>query len=638
MSAPAVTATSAIGGPALQVVDGIITGTADRPHLLGTTTLTIVEKPSAGGKVTPLIPGDQGYTQGAFTYLPDASVLNSGQREQFSILATHDTITSQILRKVPSLASLVDALRQVAVLNTLLAPVIGYTRLTTFDSSMASIPAGTPVAYTTMVTSFDGTQISTNFFPASTRGLYVVPAGDPAPTILFGPGLNGPGATDPYTPAWAVPWVGSRDHGFNVITWDPRGMGASGGVMHWDSPEYEGRDVTAIMDWAQGAGATGQNNLFAAKVGPNFGMTGVSYGGAIQLVSAAMDDRIRAIVPIATWNSLTRSFYPDAAYKTSYDFAIKSTPTDIGITVVDQSGLAVAVGGVMSEAALAEFASGGPNYLLDRIRVPTLLMQATTDTLFPLQEAMLTEQVLAANGVPVKSIWFCGGHGDCLDPPNRTWDETALSDVYAWLDQYVKGVGTLADRVPAFQYVDQHGSFFRSDLLPTDPRFNTGVITAHSSGGALDLVPFTGGSGPVVSHNLLPVTAPNTGGAWAKNAINVSVPASWDTRYIAAAPRLTFSYSGTGDSRFVYAQLVDNATRRVLGNVVTPIPVTLDGLPHQVDIPMAAIAYTQCWTDSLTLQITSSATAFAVIPQSGRISISDITLNLPTTKAVTKQG
>ena len=43
------------------------------------------------------------------------------------------------------------------------------------------------------------------------------------------------------------------------------------------------------------------------------------------------------------------------------------------------------------------------------------------------------------------------------------------------------------------------------------------------------------------------------------------------------APELTLTYSGTGSSRHVYAQLVDDTTGLVLGNIVTPIPVTLDG-------------------------------------------------------------
>ena len=53
-------------------------------------------------------------------------------------------------------------------------------------------PTGAPIAFTAKVTSFDGTQISTNFFPAA--GLAI---GGSAPTILEGPGLGSDGLTDP---------------------------------------------------------------------------------------------------------------------------------------------------------------------------------------------------------------------------------------------------------------------------------------------------------------------------------------------------------------------------------------------------------------------------------------------------------
>ncbi len=87
----------------------------------------------------------------------------------------------------------------------------------------------------------------------------------------------------------------------------------------------------------------------------------------------------------------------------------------------------------------------------------------------------------------------------------------------------------------------------------------------------------------------------------------------------------------------MYAQIVDDTTGRVVGNVVTPVPVTLDGQSHEVNIPLEAIAYTISLDDKLSLQITSSATAFENFTQFGGINISDIALSLPTTTAVTPE-
>ena len=106
------------------------------------------------------------------------------------------------------------------------------------------------------MTSFDGTQISVNYFPAS--GLKT---GDRAPTILNGPGLGTAGNIDPNSLTIVddlVPGLAPlRDDGYNVVTWDPRGEFASGGILQLDSPEFEGRDVSAIIDWVVPQPATG---------------------------------------------------------------------------------------------------------------------------------------------------------------------------------------------------------------------------------------------------------------------------------------------------------------------------------------------------------------------------------------------
>ncbi len=84
--------------PTLTLVDGIINGTTNAVDSTGATlTYTVASSPSAGGKITFLAPGDTGYTPGAFTYLPDQSVLGSGT-EQFKILVAHYTQFDHSLR------------------------------------------------------------------------------------------------------------------------------------------------------------------------------------------------------------------------------------------------------------------------------------------------------------------------------------------------------------------------------------------------------------------------------------------------------------------------------------------------------------------------------------------------------------
>ena len=81
-------------------------------------------------------------------------------------------------------------------------------------------------------------------------------------------------------------------------------------------------------------------------------------------------------------------------------------------------------------------------------------------------------------------------------------------------------------------------------------------------------------------------------GSQARNAINVPLNDAPDGTTVVGAPQLTFTYSGVGTSRHVYAQIVDKKTGLVVGNIVTPIPVTLDGHTHEANFSMEDIVYT----------------------------------------------
>ena len=198
----------------------------------------------------------------------------------------------------------------------------------------------------------------------------------------------------------------------------------------------------------------------------------------------------------------------------------------------------------------------------------------------------------------------------------------------SWLDTYVKHKGeAVDDDLPKFQWIDQNGDHYTSDLLPTDPNFTGTPVTASGSGGLLGIVPILGGSGPGAAG--IPFGLGD--GTKATNAVNVQVTApSGSATQIVGAPELTMTYSGIGTSRHVYAQIVDDQTGQVIGNVVTPIPVTLDGKEHTVTIPMEAVAYTLEPGHTATVQITTSATPFLNFTQFGVIDISGVEVSLPT--------
>ena len=105
------------------------------------------------------------------------------------------------------------------------------------------------------------------------------------------------------------------------------------------------------------------------------------------------------------------------------------------------------------------------------------------------------------------------------------------------------------------------------------------------------------------------------------------------TTYIVGAPKLTFTYSGTGSSSHVYAQLLDNTTGLVLGNQVTPIAVTLDGATHEAVVDLEPVAHTLAPGETLTVQIVASAVTYQALWSSGRLHVSMIKLTLPTADA-----
>ena len=88
-----------------------------------------------------------------------------------------------------------------------------------------------------------------------------------------------------------------------MLTWDPRGFGQSGGQAEVDSPQFEARDVSWLISWV----STLPGVELDAPGDPRMGMVGGSYGGGIQLVTAATDCRVDAIVPTIAWHSLVTS-------------------------------------------------------------------------------------------------------------------------------------------------------------------------------------------------------------------------------------------------------------------------------------------------------------------------------------------
>ncbi len=118
----------------------------------------------------------------------------------------------------------------------------------------------------------------------------------------------------------------------------------------------------------------------------------------------------------------------------------------------------------------------------------------------------------------------------------------------------------------------------------------------------------------------------------AANAVSLAVPTPKVGTELLGEPTLTLTYSGTAanpDGR-VYAQIVDNASHLVLGNQVTPIPVTLDSASHTLVVPLEAVAADVTAGKTYTLQITDGTSVYFAARQPGVINFSAIKLSVPT--------
>jgi hypothetical protein len=68
----------------------------------------------------------------------------------------------------------------------------------------------------------------------------------------------------------------------------------------------------------------------------------------------------------------------------------------------------------------------------------------------------------------------------------------------------------------------------------------------------------------------------------------------------------------------------------VLGNQVTPIPVTLDGQQHAITIPLEAVAADASAGSTYTLQITDGTSVYFAARNAGLVNLSHISVSVPT--------
>jgi ABC-2 type transport system ATP-binding protein len=453
------------------------------------------------------------------------------------------------------------------------------------------VSAAPAAARDAVVRSFDGTELHVSFFPAK--------AGKRAPTVLVTHGWAGKRER---TPSAAL-----HDAGFNILTWDSRGFGDSGGTVTIDYWKNEGRDVRVLLTWL----ARQPEAKLDRRRDPRVGMYGGSYAGGIQLVAAAVDRRIDAITPSIAWHSLLTSLYREETVKGGWASLLYGSGSTAGrldphITSAFASGTS---GGTLSADDRAWFASRGPGALVRRIKVPALILQGTPDTLFTPSEGIDNYRILRRRNVPLKMLWFCGGHGTCLTGQGTAGHMERRA--VAWLQRYVarsKNVRT----GPGFEWLADDAVWRSSRAFP--PRRGAPVVGEGS--GTLAVSPADTLSGSPLAAS--PAT----------NAVNVAIPEA--TAQVVGRPRLRLTYSGTGTATHVFAQVVDEARNVVLGNQVTPIQVRLDGATHTITRFLEGVAASLAPGRRYRLQLIGGSQVYGPARGVAAITFSAARISLPT--------
>ncbi|MFI5804346.1 alpha/beta fold hydrolase [Streptomyces sp. NPDC051561] len=286
-----------------------------------------------------------------------------------------------------------------------------------------------PVQRSDRTLSMPGARIDTSYFSDGTKSR--------KPAVLIGHGFGG-SKKDVQPQAEKL----ARE-GYAVLTWSARGFGASGGKIGLNDPDTEVKDVSRLLDWL-----AARSDVQLDKDGdPRVGMTGGSYGGAISLLAAGYDPRVDAIAPEITYWNLADALFPDGVFKKLWAGVFFTTGGGCARFEKDLCELynRVAVAGKPDEAARKTLEERSPSAVADRIKVPALIVQGQSDSLFPLSHADAMAKAVSGNGAPVAVDWISGGH----DGGNM---ESARVEgrITQWFDKYLKD-DKGADTGPGFR-------------------------------------------------------------------------------------------------------------------------------------------------------------------------------------------
>ncbi|MBO1334124.1 alpha/beta fold hydrolase [Streptomyces sp. VRA16 Mangrove soil] len=445
-------------------------------------------------------------------------------------------------------------------------------------------------------------------------------------------------------------------HGYAVLTWSARGFGKSTGKIGLNDPKGEVADVSRLIDWL-----AKRPEVQLDRAGdPRVGMTGASYGGAVSLLAAGHDKRIDAIAPQITYWNLADALFPDGVFKKLWaGIFFTSGSADIG-SRTSEAGLEcgrfqkqlcdmyqrVAVAGEPDAAARKLLEERSPSAVGDRIKVPTLIAQGQTDSLFPLGQADAMARRITANHAPVDVDWINGGH----DGGDMETDRLS-GRVTSWFDRYLKDEKGV-DTGPAFR-VTRTGGVDSTDGAATlrgasgdrypGLRGEKQVAVPLKSGTETFQNP-PGGGPPSIS------SVPGLGSLSSLSSLGVSASLDFPGQFarfdsaplkksvrITGSPTATVHVQSSTGTAVLFAKVYDSgpggSNRQVLpSQLVTPVRVTgAGGAGKDVTLTLPAVDHQVQKGHTLRLVLSATDLGYASPdrPATYRVSLKDSGLSLP---------
>lgn len=479
----------------------------------------------------------------------------------------------------------------------------------------------------------DGVSVDTSYF--TTGGT------ERRPAVLIGHGFGGSKAE---TRAQAEQLAAD---GYAVMTWSARGFGRSGGKISLNAPDREVKDVSRLIDWL----AARPEVQLDGEGDPRVGITGASYGGAVSLLAAGYDRRVDAIAPEITYWNLADALFPDGVFKKLWAGIFVTTGG--GCENFEKQLCAmyerVAVSGKPDAAARALLTERSPSAVADRIKVPALIVQGQTDSLFPLGQADAMAKAIKANGAPVSVDWIAGGHDGGDRETGRV--QQRVGD---WFDRYLKEDEGAATG-PAFRVTRTGGidstdgaALTRGASSDTYPGLRSGQKSVELSGGTQKFGNPAGANPPAIS------AVPGVGGGLAQLStlgvgLSIDFPgqyARFDSAPLSASRRITGSptvrvnvKAGQGDAVLfgkVYDVAPDGKQQVLPSQLVAPCRITPEQQGEPIELTLPAVDHELDSGHRLRLVLAATDLGYAspAAPTTYTVSL-DGPLTLPTAPGLT---